>query len=39
MDEAADPEAELSESPEYPSGLDPVLRESMNILSDMIDLS
>lgn len=39
MDEAADPEAELSESPEYPSGLDPVLRESMNILRDMIDLN
>ncbi len=37
MDEAVDPEEELNEAPEYPSGLDPELRESMNILVDMIN--
>ncbi len=37
MDEAVDPEAELEEAPEYPSSLDPELRESMNILVDMIN--
>ncbi len=37
MDEAVDPEEELAEAPEYPSSLDPELRESMNILVDMIN--
>ncbi len=37
MDEAIDPEEELEEAPEYPSSLDPELRESMNILVDMIN--
>ncbi len=37
MDEAIDPEEELEETPEYPSSLDPELRESMNILVDMIN--
>ncbi len=37
MDEAIDPEEELNETPEYPSSLDPELRESMNILVDMIN--
>ncbi len=32
------PEEELSKSPDYPSDLDPELREGMNILRDMIDL-
>ncbi len=39
MDEAVDPEAELEEAPEYPSSLDPELRESLNILVDMINSS
>ncbi len=38
MEKADDPEADLSKGPEYPSGLDPVLRESLNILRDMVDL-
>lgn len=38
MDEAEDPEAELTETPEYPSNLDPVLRESLHILRDMVDM-
>ncbi len=37
MDEAIDPEEELEDAPEYPSNLDPELRESMNILVDMIN--
>ncbi len=37
MDEAVHPEDELDEAPEYPSSLDPELRESMNILVDMIN--
>ncbi len=37
MDEAIDPEEELEDAPEYPSSLDPELRESMNILVDMIN--
>ncbi len=37
MDEAIDPEEELQDAPEYPSSLDPELRESMNILVDMIN--
>ncbi|MEE1266657.1 MAG: carboxy terminal-processing peptidase, partial [Akkermansia sp.] len=38
MDENKDPEDELTETPEYPSSLDPVLRESLHIVKDMIDL-
>ncbi|MBR5331628.1 MAG: carboxy terminal-processing peptidase [Akkermansia sp.] len=38
MDENKDPEDELTETPEYPSNLDPVLRESLHIVKDMIDL-
>ena len=38
MDEVKDPEEELEEDVEYPSGLDPVLRESLNIVNDMLDL-
>lgn len=37
MDEVEDPEEELTETPEYPSNLDPVLRESLYIVKDMID--
>lgn len=36
---AEDPTAELDDSPDYPSGLDPELREGINIVADMIDLS
>ncbi len=39
MDMAEDPEDKLSESPDYPSHLDPELRECLHILQDMIDLS
>ena len=38
MDEHDDPEDELTDSPEYPSSLDPVLREALHIVSDMIEL-
>ncbi len=38
MDEVEDPEEELTETPEYPSNLDPVLREGLHIVKDMIDL-
>lgn len=33
---AEDPTSDLDESPDYPSGLDPQLRESLNILGDML---
>ena len=33
-----DPTSDLDEAPDYPSGLDPELRESLNIVNDMIDL-
>lgn len=39
MDENERPEDELTETPEYPSNLDPVLRESLNIVRDMIDMN
>lgn len=39
MDENKDPEEELTEAPEYPSNLDPVLREALHIVKDMIDLN
>ena len=35
---AEDPTAELDDSPEYPSGLDPELREGINIVQDMLQL-
>jgi len=38
MDRVKNPEDELTDNPKYPSGLDPELRESLSILSDMIDL-
>lgn len=38
MDENKDPEDELTETPEYPSKLDPVLREALHIVKDMIDM-
>ncbi len=37
MEEAVDPEEELEDAPEYPSNLDPELREGMHILVDMIN--
>lgn len=38
MDENKDPEEELTETPEYPSNLDPVLREALHIVKDMVDI-
>ena len=38
MDEKEDDEDGLTDSPEYPSSLDSLLRESMNIVQDMIEL-
>ncbi len=38
MDQAEDPEDELDDTPDYPSNLDPILRESLNIVRDMIQL-
>lgn len=38
MDENEDPEAELTETPDYPSNLDPVLREALYIVKDMVDM-
>ena len=38
MDENKDPEDELTETPEYPSNLDPVLREALHIVKDMVDM-
>ena len=38
MDENKDPEEELTETPEYPSKLDPVLREALHIVKDMVDM-
>lgn len=38
MDENKDPEEELTETPEYPSKLDPVLREALHIVKDMVDI-
>ena len=38
MEENEDPEDALDDAPEYPSGLDPVLRESLHILADMVEL-
>ena len=38
MREAKDPEDDLEESLDYPSGLDPVLREALYIVRDMVNL-
>ena len=38
MDENKDPEDELTETPDYPSNLDPVLREALHIARDMVDM-
>lgn len=38
MDHAKDPEDELEDDLDYPSNLDPVLRESLHIVRDMIQL-
>ena len=38
MDENKDPEEELTETPEYPSKLDPVLREALHVVKDMVDM-
>ena len=38
MDENKDPEEELTETPEYPSNLDPVLREALHIVKDMVNM-
>ena len=38
MDENKDPEEELTETPDYPSNLDPVLREALYITRDMVDM-
>ncbi len=38
MREAKDPEDELDDSPDYPSGLDPVLREALYVARDMVEL-
>lgn len=38
MDEVKDPEEELEEEVEYPSTLDPILRESINIVNDMLEM-
>lgn len=37
MDEAKDPEDELQESLDYPSNLDPVIRECISIVRDMME--
>ncbi len=37
MDEVTDPEDELTETPDYPSNLDPELRECLHIVVDMIN--
>jgi carboxyl-terminal processing protease len=34
---AKDPIAELNDTPEWPSGLDPIKREAFNVLEDLID--
>lgn len=38
MDEAEDPEDELEDNLDYPSDLDPVVRESLYIVRDMVQL-
>lgn len=38
MKTAEDPTEQLNDSPDYPSGLDPELREGINILRDMFEL-
>ena len=36
---AKDPVAELNDTPEWPSGLDPIKREGFRVLMDLVDLS
>jgi len=38
MEEVKDPEEELEEEVEYPFTLDPILRESLNIVNDMLEM-
>lgn len=38
MDEVKDPEEELEEEVDYPFTLDPILRESLNIVNDMLEM-
>ena len=38
MKMAENPTDQLDDSPKYPSGLDPELRESLNIVADMVDM-
>jgi carboxyl-terminal processing protease len=38
MEEVEDPEEMLEEEVDYPSTLDPILRESMNIVNDMLEM-
>ena len=38
MDENKDPEDELTDTPDYPSNLDPVLREALYIARDMVEM-
>ena len=38
MEEVKDPEEELEEEVDYPSTLDPILRESLHIVTDMMEL-
>lgn len=38
MDEVEDPEEALEDEVDYPSTLDPILRESMNIINDMLEM-
>ncbi len=38
MKMAENPTDELDDSPKYPSGLDPELREALNIVRDMVDM-
>ncbi|MBK1881595.1 carboxy terminal-processing peptidase [Luteolibacter pohnpeiensis] len=39
MRRSKDEAAELDDTPDWPSGLDPVKRESLNILEDLVDLT
>ncbi len=39
MKMAEDPTEQLDDSPEYPSGLDPELREGINIVQDMLNMA
>jgi len=39
MRRAKDDTAELDDTPEWPSGLDPMKRESLHVLKDLVDLT